>query len=1295
MKRRLILITLALTLLVVGMNLLTRGEYLSGKVKGYIVAAARQELGYDVGMGAVVLNFFPTYVDIEKPYVRGWDKGNAARSVSADKVRVYFSLPALLNKSVQIRRVQLYRPSIEVERASGGGYNIDPLQAKIKELLERKGGPGAYRVEVREVVLFDGVMTYSDPAQGTSVKVGNAGMDFRMFGKDHYWISCKVGDLVAKRADLPSMRLDISGEALWKDGKAKIDTLRVESEGTSVKAKGEVIWSKTPVLDIRLEALVNLALLDRFALWKGGPAGEAEVDGVVKGAYPKLEGSGKLALRKIIYAGIKVDDLSSEVSFRNGALNIPTIKSRLLGGSIEGQASVDIGGNTFVYTSSWTLKDLISGNYTEADKGISFLPWYRVSGKVSLSGKGMDASALAASGYIDLKKYEKPHADRDLSSELDIINGLHAGFRLKDRTIHVDSGTVSSKYSDIAFNGTVGLDGVSDLAIKGHSRNIGEISTIIGYSDIQGKLDVTGYVSGNIAEPVIQGKAQISDAYVHGVPFKSAYGDVKLAGWVLSFRDFLLNQDKGSFLLNGRIAFKGEGASFLNPMFYAKLGVRGVSARKIISIFYEDIPVDLTADGEIGFKGNLDRFKGDAHLATGQGAVYGQSVDKGEVNAVLSEKSITFPKIVAVKDRDIVNASGGIGFDGTFYGKATSARFDLGSFNLLAETGARFTGSASFSVSGDGSFDKPDIKANVQAYKLYFRGVDMGAGEVNGRIVNDVMTVSGSVLDKKVAMDGFMGLSKPYTWRGRLTFNGGGFEHFVRLEYKDLPDDVALVSTGVFTGEGSLDDSSRTVMSLDFSKVSASIMGRTLENVGDVSFSYRDGRLSVKSFKLKGKGVELGAEGVSTGLEELDVRLSLSADLEIMKKFVEENVDYLDGTCQAELALKGNLKNPTLSGRVKISNAGLKFKEFPQRFDNIAAEVKLDKGEFTLTRMDAKLGGGSVTASGKGALKGLTIDTFSIRLNASDVKVKYPEELLSTVDAKLLLEGAEQSRDINGDIIIRKSRYTERLDWKTWIITLQKKKTEVASVEENPVGATSLNVHVTADRSIKIDNNVAKMPVSADLYLRGTIEHPLLIGRLESAGGTVFFRNNEFKLINAVAEFADPRKFNPIIDLQAETKVREYDIQLNLTGNLDRIKVSLFSDPPLEDADIITLLTVGRTSEGIKGHESALTTGEAASFVTGQIQDAVEGRMRKITGFDRFQIDPYLTSSGVSTGPRLTVGKSILSDKLMITYSTNPGTSVDQFVRLEYTFNKNLSLVGERDELGRVGGDIKFRFEFK
>ena len=53
-----------------------------------------------------------------------------------------------------------------------------------------------------------------------------------------------------------------------------------------------------------------------------------------------------------------------------------------------------------------------------------------------------------------------------------------------------------------------------------------------------------------------------------------------------------------------------------------------------------------------------------------------------------------------------------------------------------------------------------------------------------------------------------------------------------------------------------------------------------------------------------------------------------------------------------------------------------------------------------------------------------------------------------------------------------------------------------------------------------------------------------------------------------------------------------------------------------------------------------------------------------------------------------------MDDRLYVTYTTGL-TTVEELIKLEYLLSRNVFLVGERDELGRMSGDIKFRFEFK
>jgi translocation and assembly module TamB len=209
------------------------------------------------------------------------------------------------------------------------------------------------------------------------------------------------------------------------------------------------------------------------------------------------------------------------------------------------------------------------------------------------------------------------------------------------------------------------------------------------------------------------------------------------------------------------------------------------------------------------------------------------------------------------------------------------------------------------------------------------------------------------------------------------------------------------------------------------------------------------------------------------------------------------------------------------------------------------------------------------------------------------------------------------------------------------------------------------------------------------------VNHPQLLGRIEAQQGSVYFRQNEFKILHASVDFVDPSRLNPVLDIQAEIQIREYLVRLAVAGTADRAVVTLLSDPSLPDSDILTLLALGKTGNELKGKEAGVGMSEAASFATGQFQDIFESQARSLTGLDRFQVDPYV-SKGDTSVPRVTLGKEIVQDKLYLTYSSNVGaTTPEQIFRIEYILNRHFSLVGERNELGNTGADIKYRFEFK
>jgi autotransporter translocation and assembly factor TamB len=91
----------------------------------------------------------------------------------------------------------------------------------------------------------------------------------------------------------------------------------------------------------------------------------------------------------------------------------------------------------------------------------------------------------------------------------------------------------------------------------------------------------------------------------------------------------------------------------------------------------------------------------------------------------------------------------------------------------------------------------------------------------------------------------------------------------------------------------------------------------------------------------------------------------------------------------------------------------------------------------------------------------------------------------------------------------------------------------------------------------------------------------------------------------------------------------------------------------------------------------------------------IEERLRSVTGLDRFQIDPHVSKITGTVEPRVTVSKRLLGDKVFVTFTSAVGSTEEQIIKLEYFLSRSVSLVGVRDERGILGGDVRFRFEFK
>ena len=151
------------------------------------------------------------------------------------------------------------------------------------------------------------------------------------------------------------------------------------------------------------------------------------------------------------------------------------------------------------------------------------------------------------------------------------------------------------------------------------------------------------------------------------------------------------------------------------------------------------------------------------------------------------------------------------------------------------------------------------------------------------------------------------------------------------------------------------------------------------------------------------------------------------------------------------------------------------------------------------------------------------------------------------------------------------------------------------------------------------------------------------------------------------------------------------------------MSATLSSDPPLPQADIVSLITTGNLSGGPEGTSTLAQTGlgTATSLLTDTLINApVQRATDKLFGLNRFEFDPVIAGrGGQSPTARLTVGRQI-NRNLAITYSTNVTGETNQVIALEYRVSDRLSFIaqyqqGATDTLRSRNNNFNFELRFR
>ena len=430
-----------------------------------------------------------------------------------------------------------------------------------------------------------------------------------------------------------------------------------------------------------------------------------------------------------------------------------------------------------------------------------------------------------------------------------------------------------------------------------------------------------------------------------------------------------------------------------------------------------------------------------------------------------------------------------------------------------------------------------------------------------------------------------------------------------------------------------------------------------------------------------------------------------------------------------------------LEGRMSIdwSEAGVKsfinhnardvqfrLKDVPGKFSDMVLDVAFENNEIKIQNIAGKYGRGSFSATGKIIAK-FPYPSVDLRFAFNDVTYPLFNRSDVTFDSRLSLIGSKAPYLFAGNVALDQVRLIE--DVGTYLGEVKSGSSYERFIPNTTQSLINqyleIDLGVASNNTILVKNPLMDLNLGANLKLSGELMTPRIGGRVYGLPGKskVAFKGHEFILAKSNITFSQedgPSKAN--LDLSGKTSVAGYAIDLLVNGAADQLNIVLSSEPALPQDEIVSLLTLGITSDISRNlneeDRRSITTMSLGGFLFDQLQltrDLDSNLGLKVSLAPEFSGDEgnliEEASSDTSGSRRLKTGtklrvQSQVGKKTSVSFSSTLGGEVEQKqeMNVNYDFNRAWSLEGvyeikssvEENQGGTqsLGADVKYRWSF-
>lgn len=1238
--------------------------------------------------------------------------------------RAAISLRGVFLGGLSLQEVELIRPHLELMLPADEGPK--PVTACPVDELKR--------IRIGRLKVVDGSVVVHHPSK-TSVRIDALQIDASLDRREASVVLDARGGSVS--IDSRALRLGkIALDATLDLKSAQIEVQHGEAsvEGVTASVSGAVdgLCDPYPTLDLSAQAWVPMDALPRMGVPLPPPSGQVLARVTVGGKANEPTVRGELRGSKVVLGAFTPGDFSARAAWSGKRVSLEEFSTRVGDGDVKVQGELSLEGN-FPVTAKIDAKDASLGQALARASIRGAWVDFPASVKGGVTGTllpspvlGGDMELRAGNFKLATRAFDGP---QNVGTEILAFKSAAGRFRfgVTSQAVSFDDVSITVGAEErTRVSGRVklliaGAEPGIDLAVSADALNLSDFVSpnpvAPGLAQIaempwagEGTARVT--ITGPLSNINVEGQTTLRDFKLRGYSLGVVQTPVRYSGDTLSFPSAIAQKGQTQYFADFALSFRPDGL-------YARATAQLPDGR------VEDV-VDLLADlsptmenlqdgALVGRLGALVAI--DSRIDALEGVIVSRVRDVKYLDSGLGQADLVarFENGEALAlDRTI--------FDGTVGRLAASGRWSFAGpldFSMALERGSLqelIDPDHEIPAAGDfvakakigGTTDEMRINGWVSSSSVSWKGKALGPMHLEAKTVARDAEITGTV---------FPGLQ---TQLQLVMKNEWPFRTQTQVSLSDLspflPESAAGVSVklkGAVAAEGPLKVcTQRTAggacaeysMSLSQARAQASLDELSVArgevaaaNTERVRLGWNAGAITVDSLVLKGPTTEVTAAG-AWGPTTVDLKSRGSIDLRLLSSLVS-SLERTAGKLDFTAAFSGPVSEPVLAGTAELIDTRFSVRGQDATVRSLSGRADFSESRIIIQDVQGFLNDGRVRARGDARLNEFSLNSIRLQTDVEDVTVQVQPEVPVTVTGSLLLSSADAEKfQLQGGLDIVKFRYTQPMALESLVASA---RAPPASSDAKPDEWLRLDVNLDANQGdVRIENDLARARLGGKLKLSGTNVKPVLIGVVETLeGAQAYFRGNTYSVQRGQLQF---NGLWPTFDLSAQSQIREYLVSVKAFGRFEDPKVSLSSEPPLPDADVLSLVTLGVTSRERITDRSAGGLAAEALYSASGLDQQVQRFLQQSVGLKDQQVK-LTTSFNEATGtaePAVSWESKVIVDNLKVGV-TQPVTGRGTSAQVEYKFNQRVSARAQWDNknqtttVGNPGVELRFRFEWE